>query len=390
MSRIFFVLFFVLFFGCKHSVRDIFFYNRENIVDYSKMNFEKSLDSKRAISVVGNNVSIRFEAATFSSAMRMLSERCNVTIVWSKELDNYTVSGLFTDQSVDFVLSSLARRYGVQMSRVGQIYYLGLASLDDVVTAVFRLPPSSSSEVLPAIKSVLSTVGNVSVVGSVVWVSDRFEFVQKVLSDLSTITEMLNKSYIAEVFFIRMSEDAFSNLAADLRLNSVDVFSSAFNIEQLFSCVVSGDFGFGGTVVDSRPVLYLSEGRQVRFDFGNTVTVAKKAVNERGVIETIGYDKFSDGLVMSLMLNRVFDGRYSLDFDLSLSTFDTSKNNESGVPNLHNQVLKIPGILCNDNCVCFVGQLQKSSKAKNFSLFGFDGSVTRDLTTVWLRVREVK
>jgi hypothetical protein len=178
-------------------------------------------------------------------------------------------------------------------------------------------------------------------------------------------------------------------LAADLRLNSVDVFSSAFNVEQLFSCVVSGDASAGGSFVESRPVLYLSEGRKAVLDLGSTITTAKKAVNERGVIETVGYEKFSDGLSLSLMLCRVSSGRYVVDIDLSISTFD-KVTNDSGVPNLHNQILKVPGVLCNDNCVCFVGQLKRTDKIKKFGFFGFDGSVTRDLVTIWLRVREVK
>jgi hypothetical protein len=370
-------------------MENIFLYKQEQVLDYNELNFERSLDIKKNMSVVTNKVSIRFDGASFSSAMRILSERAGITVVWSRELDSQLVNGLFFDQSVDSVLSVLARRYGVHMSRVGGIFYLGVVSQDDVVTAVFRLPPSNKEEVLVGIRGVLSSFGRVSVVGSVVWVSDRFEFVQKILFDVTEITELLNKSYVAEVFFIRISENKFANLAADLRINSIDVFASSFNIEQLFSCVVSGDVSVGGSVVESRPVLYIAEGRVAKLDLGSSITTAKKAVNERGVIETVGYEKFSDGLSLSLLLCRVFEGRYSVDLDLSISTFDKIVN-DSGVPNTRSQVLKVPGILCNDNCVCFVGQLRKTDKTKNFSVFGFDRDVSSDLITIWLRVREVK
>jgi hypothetical protein len=391
MSRLFFVTIIIfLFVGCSQDrIKNMFFYKKEHVLDYNELNFERSLDIKKNMSVVTNQVSIRFDGASFSAAMRLLSERSGLTIVWSRDLDSQQVSGLFVEQSIESVLSALARRYGVHMSRVGSIFYLGVVSQDDVVTAVFRLPPSNKDEVLTGIRGVLSDFGRVSVVGSVVWVSDRFEFVQKILSDVTEITELLNKSYVAEVFFIRISENKFANLAADLRINSVDVFSSAFNIEQLFSCVVSGDASLGGSVVESRPVLYLSEGRVAKLDLGSSITAAKKAVNERGVIETIGYEKFSDGLSLSLLLCRVFEGLYSVALDLSISTFDKIVN-DSGVPNSHSQVLKVPGILCNDNSVCFVGQLRKTDKTKNFSVFGFDSDVSTDLITIWLRVREVK
>ena len=51
----------------------------------------------------------------------------------------------------------------------------------------------------------------------------------------------------------------------------------------------------------------------------------RKAMTDRGGIETTGYEKFQDGMKLSLALSRVSADHYAVDFDLDVSTFDQSK-----------------------------------------------------------------
>jgi hypothetical protein len=114
------------------------------------------------------------------------------------------------------------------------------------------------------------------------------ENVRKLIQDLDLIREKSERSYLAEVFFIRVNEDDFLRLTADLRINQVDIFSSAFNISQLFSMFVDADGKLGSTVIDTRPVLLLSEGRKATFEVGNEITRERKALSETGIISTMG------------------------------------------------------------------------------------------------------
>jgi hypothetical protein len=384
------LILFLFCFGCgSFNSLKIFRPFEKKSFDFSKMNFERTLDKSIQLSSEGKKLTVRFDDSTFNLAMKHLSVLSDVTIVWSKDLDNQLVSGVFYEQTIDSILSTLARRYSVSVSRIGSIFYLGQYSRDDVVSVVFRLPPSDSNDFIEGVRVVLSEYGKVNVIGSVVWIADRFELVQKVLNSVEDVRIMLDKSYIAEVYFLRVSEENFANFTADLRFNAVDIFSSSVNLESLFECMLSGDLSLGGVVVDSRPVLYLSEGREAKLELGSTVTVGRSAVNERGVIETVGYEKFSDGLSLTLALCRVSDDRYSVNMDLTISTFEKTSS-DAGIPNLRSSILNVPGVLCRDNSVCFVGQIKNTDKTKKFGLFGFDYTGTTDLVTVWLRVREVK
>jgi hypothetical protein len=123
---------------------------------------------------------------------------------------------------------------------------------------------------------------------------------------------------------------------------------------------------------------------------GSEIVRERKAVNERGIIETIGYEKFSDGVELTLMLNRVSEERYSIDLSLTVSTFDKSERNSTGIPAKSRSVLKSPGLLVQDGGVVYAGSLKRKDASKVFGLFSIDGQRLSDVLTIWVRVREVR
>ena len=61
-----------------------------------------------------------------------------------------------------------------------------------------------------------------------------------------------------------------------------------------------------------------------------------QALSETGIISTMGYDRFQDGILLSLSLSRVSDDHYSLDMELEVSTFDKG-DTSSSIPTQHNR-----------------------------------------------------
>jgi hypothetical protein len=137
--------------------------------------------------------------------------------------------------------------------------------------------------------------------------------------------------------------------------------------------------------------LYLSEGRTVKFEVGSEIVREKKTVNmENGTMQTTGYEKFQDGLKLSLSLARVSAEHYAVDFDLDVSTFDNSKKTSDTIPPSDKSVLKLPGLLVKDSHIYYVGSLKRKDNRRVFSLFGIDSGKSNDNLTVWFRVRELK
>jgi hypothetical protein len=148
--------------------------------------------------------------------------------------------------------------------------------------------------------------------------------------------------------------------------------------------------GKGFASVEQRPVLYLSEGRQAKFEVASEIIRERRAMTENGSIQTTGYERFKDGLQLSLKLARVSNEHYAVDFKLDVSIFDLSKNSGDTVPPSDKSTLDLPGLPVKDSQVYSVGSLKHKDNRRVFSLFGVDTGKNNDNLTVWFRVWELK
>ena len=152
---------------------------------------------------------------------------------------------------------------------------------------------------------------------------------------------------------------------------------------------VDADGRLGSTVIDTRPVLMLSEGRQATFEVGNEIMRERRAVSENGIISTIGYDRFQDGIQLSLLLHRVSDDHYSIDLELEVSTFDRM-DSSTAIPARSTSMLSSPGMLVRDGGVVYAGSLKRRDAGRIFGIFSLDGGRGSDLLTIWVRCREIR
>jgi hypothetical protein len=375
------VMFMALFFlGCNSSPK----------VDPEpfEYRFEKTIDKEEAKRNDKRVVTIRFDGVPFSQAMSILTQETNAPIVWGSALDSTMAYGTFNGIPLQGVLDVLARRAGASVAEVGGVFYLGEIKRQDRAFAVVRIPPVDRGQILEALKAACSTDGAVSAIGSCIWINDNLESLRKVLAAVETIRERSERSYVAEVYFIRVNEESFVQLTADLQIKQIDIFSSSFNVDELFQMFVNAEAGTGWSKISQRPVLYLSEGRKVVFSDGKEITREKKSMTESGAIQTTGYTNFSDGTHLTMTLNRVSDKSYAVDMDLSISVFD--KNDKSDIPSTDKSSLKAEGLLVQDSRVYYVGSLRRDSRSDKGGLFSFDFNKSHDMITIWIRVRELK
>jgi hypothetical protein len=234
----------------------------------------------------------------------------------------------------------------------------------------------------------MSKDGAVSLVGSCLWICDNLESLRKVVSALEILRERNERSYVAEIYFIRVNEDHFVKLSADLQIRQIDIFSSAFNMSELFSMFLDMDGSTGWAKISQRPVLYLSEGRKFTFTDGKEITREEKIVTDRGNVETSGYQTFSDGTQLTMSLNRVSDTSYSVDIDLSVSTFD--ENDTAVIPAVKRSTIKTDGLLVQDSKIYYIGSLRRDYRSDKSRIFSYNFSKSHDMITIWLRVRELQ
>jgi hypothetical protein len=366
--------------GCKSAP--------DSDIDPFAYNFQKTSEVSDVSLSLGRKVVVSFDGVSFSQAMSALSSEYNIPIVWSKALDSETVFGTFSDVSIFAVLRMISRRFGVSVTDVGGIYYVGNIEQYDRAFAVVRIPPVDRQEFVAALSTSLASTGSVSVVGGCVWLSAELETLQKVINSVEILRNRTDRSYFAEVYFIRVNESKFVDFEARLEFNNVDIFSSSFNVSQLFSMFVDGDASVGVGKIVHRPILYLSEGRRASLTDGKQIIRERSSMSDMGVSTPTNFSTFSDGTSLSLMLYRSGDGLYSVDFDLSVSTFDP--NDKSVIPSSERSELKSEGVLVRDGQVYYIGSLRRDNFRASGGLFSFGGNDSHDITTIWLRVRELK
>lgn len=367
--------------GCKTSPKPL-------ETEPFEYRFEKTAEREQAKRNDKKSVTVRFDGVPFSQAMGILSQETNAPIVWGVTLDETMVYGTFNGVSLQGVLDVLSRRAGASVAEIDGIFYVGEVRRQDRAFAVVRIPPVDRSQILEGLKTSGSAEGTISAVGSCLLINDNLESLRKVLAAVETIRERSERSYVAEVYFIRVNEESFVQLTADLQIRQIDIFSSSINVDELFQMFVDADGGTGWSKISQRPVLYLSEGRKVVFSDGKEITREQKTITENNSIQTTGYTKFSDGTHLTMQLNRVSEKSYAVDMDLSISVFD--KNDKSDIPATDKSSLKAEGLLVQDSKVYYVGSLRRDSRSDKGGLFSFDFNKSHDMITIWIRVRELK
>jgi hypothetical protein len=96
----------------------------------------------------------------------------------------------------------------------------------------------------------------------------------------------------ANFLYRKTSPPLFVDFEARLEFNNVDIFSSSFNVSQLFSMFVDGDASVGVGKIVHRPILYLSEGRRASLTDGKQIIRERSSMSDMGVSTPTNFSTF--------------------------------------------------------------------------------------------------
>ena len=333
-------------------------------------------------------ISMSFDSSPFGVAMSAISSETGAAIVWGKDADETYISGTYVEANLYDLLLSISKRYGFQLSRIGDIYFVGQGSPSDLVSCVVR-SPSSEQGVKESIASCVSEFGKVSQVGSCLIVSDYMVNVRKVVDVCEQIKKQNARGYVCELVFMRMKNDDYLQLQANLQMTAVDLFSS-FKVEDIFSAYCDLSARSSRVRIVSRPILFLSEGRQGILEVGSEITRTERSVSSEGYSMVSGYRAFNDGVSVSLMPFRVSTDVVSLDVLLTVASFEDQQEAGESVPVSNKSTLNAPGVLMRLGEFQFLGSLFSEEKKRNFALVGGSGGSVGEVLTVWAKISETK
>lgn len=327
-----------------------------------------------------------FDQVPFSVAMSEISSVTGLSIVWSQEADKTYISGTFDEVNVNALLLAIGKRYGLAVTDLDGVIFMGTPSQSDCCSVVVRCPFVDKT-LTRTFESCLSESGSVVQMGTCYIISDYVYNVKKVLEVVEAIREKMGRSYIAELYFVRMKSTQLLDIQAKLSAQNVDIFSCTLNLETLFKMVLNVEASKGLQTIANTPRLYLSEGRTARLTVGSQLVRSRSSVSSEGYSTVSGYDTFNDGIEICLTPSRVDSDLIALDVNLSVSKFNS--DSVSDVPANDKSEIVSPGVLVTDGGIYFLGSLQMTEKKKSGIILGVNDYQADEIVTVWVKIREL-
>jgi type II secretory pathway component GspD/PulD (secretin) len=280
----------------------------------------------------GQRITLEVVDWTLLDLSRYLAAQTKMTIIISEQLDDRSVSIRAENLPVETLLSGVARRLGVQLSRVGQVLFLGDLRPEDRGILCRRLTRVSADEFQAVLDSVQSTFGSgVLLPGGVAVIADRVEVLQRIESLLIEIETAVSITWCVQLHVISVSDALSHSLGLDL-IPQAELSAAAASVAgsgagfsatgpaikaSLKATLSAASEGRGASML-SEPMFVLVDGQSGTWTKGQRVPIALKAVSNQGTVNTTSYQYQQTGLTVTVVPRDLGANRCRLSLDLDM------------------------------------------------------------------------
>ena len=325
------------------------------------------------------------------NAVSDISQDFGVFVTYSEMLGDKLINGFFNQVTIRELLDAVALQVDSTLSFDGKVFYIGG---NDRSSRFYMVGRSTAAEedlqkLFTAFPFKDENRGLVAV-GKKFVAYDTIDRLKMFSSAVMDFDDLKIKSYVAEVFFIKCSNSDLLDVQARFDATGIDILKQSWSMKDLFNCYVDGDLSHKKNNVLQRPILYLSEDKEAELEIGTDLTLEKKAISTEGYTSTTGWQQFSDGLKINMLLSRVRSDVYQIDFELSISKYGDVGDTVVGVlPQVDRTALKQSGVIVPAGEPVLLGSLATQEKKKGLGFISVRGESNQENVLVWLRVREL-
>ncbi len=259
-------------------------------------------------------LTVASDAMQLREFVRLVAQKAEVSIVVEDDLDERLVSVDVRDQPVSDVLSAVARRLGVQVSRTGDLYFLGELRAEDKGVLVRRVGRLNKEDLLLAVKTLTSENGRVVVdVDGLLVVGDRVEVLRRVEELIDRIQSAEAKAWVVQLYVVGLSRRAIDDLGIDFApaLDVAVTYATAadpaaiFNLNAALSTLLSYEQSSGEVATLAAPTFVVRDGDEARTFVGETIPVPKRSVGVSGNTATVEFVEVEAGLDVFVSVREV-------------------------------------------------------------------------------------
>ncbi|HVS70788.1 MAG TPA: hypothetical protein VHQ47_06010 [Phycisphaerae bacterium] len=268
--------------------------------------------------------------------MRYIANATGLSVVAEQSLDDKRVTVNVREVPIEDVLQAVARRLGVQLTKAGSVYYLGVLRAEDRGVLVRRVPRLSSDDLKEAVTTLLSEFGRVSAYpDGLVVVGDRVEVIQRVSEMLDRIEMAGAETWVVQLYVIEKNSTDSMDIGADIVPAAELAASLATASGGIVNTVVNGgkataslDATLRAAVSKNRakivtaPMFILADGGQTKFSSGSQILVPRRSVSDQGTVTTVGYDTFQAGTTIQIKVRELDRIRAAVSLSLTFSTLE--------------------------------------------------------------------
>ncbi|QQE12322.1 hypothetical protein JD969_02275 [Planctomycetota bacterium] len=308
--------------GCAAQPKEITTVNLDEIYEAVEelRNQAQASDEheEKMISCVVNDMKV-------TALCRYLASEYGVSIVTQEGLDDQVVNITVENQPVEDVVAVFARRVGAQLTRVGEVYYIGNLRPEDKGVLVDRVTNRDVVTIENAIKTVLSEYGRCTVFpdGTVV-VGDTVEVIRRVNEIIRTINKQHIATWYVQLIVItkQMKDERGYGISINDEINLTKLIADAASrnisvsllAERYINAAIKMSANSEFITISQTPAVIVNGATVARIECSDNIPVPKKAVNNEGeIIATTEYQDVSAGMIAEIMVSSVVTGGHSLD-----------------------------------------------------------------------------
>lgn len=275
-------------------------------------------------------ISLSAQSMPLVAFARHVADQTGVSVVVESSLDQKPVSVDVQSQRVSDVLGVVARRLGVQVTRTGDLFYLGSLRPEDRGVLVRRVVRLETEQLQRAIKALLSEQGRVvSMEGGLVVVSDRVEVLGRVSLMLQDVERAPAESWVVQLHIVSVSDSINQTTGLDVtptadialsfaRASSGDTTSIA-SLSTALSAVLRASYQTDLVRLEASPMFVMVDGSQAKQSDGKQVPVPKRTTSSEGTVTTEDYQIVETGLIVTLALRDIGQSRARINLAIELS-----------------------------------------------------------------------
>lgn len=271
---------------------------------YAEMSVVENHETEQAENVQKASLSVK--DMPLPAFARYIANTTGLSIISDEALDAKTVTIEAIDAPLDHILSSVARRLTVSISRQGNIYYIGTLRPEDKGLLVRKVRRLAAEQLTSSIGTLLTETGRTATFSDgLVVVSDTVKILQQVNSLLNQIESAPANTWVIQMFLVSMSDTAQKTLGVDTEFSAevaVNLADRSTDFSGSLSALLSATKTRSGAKILAQPLFLLLDGETASIKDGQSIPIPKKSTSDYGTVTTEAYEYTEVGVLVSCAL----------------------------------------------------------------------------------------